>query len=338
MFGFLNPVTHTGTYRQVYARCCQHHQLHYGLRSLPFLSYESIFLFLCWLDSSGASPSVLPQQRCCRLRQGGIDSRSLDFAIGQFCAAANLLLARMKLDDDVRDEESLMARGAARVLAGDFRRAQRYFVDMDPHFDATVRRAVEAHLAVEARADRVSLDEYVQPTADAFGYLFRLLARVPGMQVDGARLSALGRCIASAVIAFDCYVDWRRDQQRGSFNPLRSRDDREAAGAYADACLCAGHRMCQDMFGTYSLGAETLLAVRARVARRLQRSRVVSSHCAFGPAIADAMPLLLAPLTSHVDSSYCSERRDKFGLCCAMLAGACVQGTFEAIKRTSKRG
>ena len=103
MFGFLNPGRHDLAYRRVYARCCQHHHLNYGLLSLPFLSYESIFLYLCARDAASATPFPLPNQVCCRLRTCRTLRDAPDGEIGRFCSAFSLILAATKFQDDIRD-------------------------------------------------------------------------------------------------------------------------------------------------------------------------------------------------------------------------------------------
>ena len=64
MFGFMNPGAQTLEYRSIYSRLCQHQRQHYGLLSMPFHSYEAVFLYAwrlmptCFQNRSSWSRSV----------------------------------------------------------------------------------------------------------------------------------------------------------------------------------------------------------------------------------------------------------------------------------------
>ena len=58
MFGFLNPRPHSWAYRRAYARLCQHQRRAYGLLSLPFHSYEAVFLYQCALERHPDLPDI----------------------------------------------------------------------------------------------------------------------------------------------------------------------------------------------------------------------------------------------------------------------------------------
>jgi Family of unknown function (DUF5685) len=101
VFGFLNPATHSDAYRAAYSRCCQHQRVQHGLRSLPFLSYEAIFVYLFWRDVVANKAPILANQRCCRLKPLEKAERQPDFEIGQFCGGLSMLLATTKIEDDL---------------------------------------------------------------------------------------------------------------------------------------------------------------------------------------------------------------------------------------------
>ena len=109
MFGFLNPRPHSGEYRRAYARLCQHQRRAYGLLSLPFHSYEAVFLYQCALDAGALPGHVLPAVRCCRLVAPTTLSHDPDAAVGRFCASVALLLGSVKLEDDIRDARNVRA-------------------------------------------------------------------------------------------------------------------------------------------------------------------------------------------------------------------------------------
>ena len=134
MFGFLSPASQSNEYRTVYSRCCQHQRYQHSLRSLPFLSYEGVFLYHYWLDATGADTSALTNQRCCKLRSLDNPEESFDLEIGRFCSALSMLLASTKIEDDVRDGISLKMRLARAVVGKQAREGREYFLSLDANF------------------------------------------------------------------------------------------------------------------------------------------------------------------------------------------------------------
>lgn len=229
MFGLINPGRQDRVYRRAYARCCQHQRRRYGAPSLAFLSYESVLLYLCAVDANKVRLDELPDRLCCKLR--GIKGKPSpdESEVARFSNALGLLLASIKLNDDLRDGPSLLARLAHWLLQGRFREAFAYFSRLDPSFANQVNGFVAAHVALEQPGRSVPLEDYVEPTAQAFGYVFSLMGRLPGMEDLTSVLAAVGRHVGTAIIAYDCAVDWHKDQRRGQFNPLP--DDVESVRA-----------------------------------------------------------------------------------------------------------
>lgn len=298
MFGFLNPLTRTERYRRAYARCAQHHRRHYGFRALPFLSYESVFIYVCWLDAAGMSAAD-------------------ESEIGRFCSAASLVLAQTKLEDEIRDGPSTLARAVYSLLATDFRSARHYFSEVDPAFEATIREAIDRHLALERGGESLPMDVYARHTAESFGYVFSLLARLPGVHTSAEVFGALGASVASALIACDCVIDFDRDRRSCTFNPLGGLEDIDAACSYAEASLTNALEIAETAFGAGSLSVETIAGVQARVTPRLKRFRgsPQQSH------IFEVAHAIGSPVTSHIDASSWSELRDKVVVTCGVVAG-----------------
>lgn len=261
MFGFLNPGRHDVAYRRVYARCCQHQHLHYGLLSLPFLSYESVFLYLCAMDSTSDGMCALPDQACCRLRTSKRLVNAPDSEVGLFCSALSLVLAETKLRDDIRDGGSSIARFHSWLLNDRVARARRYLAVFDSRFNERIDQFVQRHLEVERVDVPVALEDYTKPTADAFSYVFELITRVPGVDVTGETLAQIGRRVGAALIAFDCAFDWRRDQANSEFNPLADEAAVRLAIDYCRGQLLDASRMCRCAFGDACQTSRVLVAV-----------------------------------------------------------------------------
>lgn len=174
MFGFLRGAACDPVCRQVYAGCCAYQRRHFGFESLPFLSYEAVFLYLFAVDvgeSAGPTPSA---RSCCRLGTRR-DVCDLTPELAEFCASFGLLLASIKLDDDVRDDRSWLAAWARWRLKRRFERLRAYFTQLDPHFERRMAAVLDAHEQNEqGRTTFSSLAEYARPTASGFAYLFGL--------------------------------------------------------------------------------------------------------------------------------------------------------------------
>ncbi len=264
MFGFLSPRPHPDDYRRAYARLCVHQRRRFGARSLPFHSYEAVFLYQLALDAGAVDPACLPQQRCCKLSLREDVPRAADAEAGHFCAAFALLLAAVKLDDDVRDSRSGAARLARFLLRNRIDQAKRHLRKCDPAFDATVAGFVAEHHRLEQTGRAIPLGAYAEPTAKAFGYLFGLFAEAIRRPDDRPAFETIGRHVGRAIIAFDCAADWHRDRARGEFNPLA---DEAAVERALESCWHELNDAARVRFGHRSRAADTASRVADRIAR-----------------------------------------------------------------------
>jgi len=291
MFGFLSPRPHSDRYRHAYARVCVHLRRAFGVRALPFHSYEAVFLYQLALDAGAFPVAAMPAVQCCKLARPGNLGAAADAAHGRFAAAVALLLADIKLTDDIRDSGSWLARGVRFVLKGRIRAARAHLAGFDPVFDATVNGYLAAHAKLEARADVIPLVEYIEPTANAFGYVFGLAARLSGMNRFAEPLTAIGRGVGAALLAFDCAVDWRRDRARNEFNPLPDEAAVRAAMRFSVNELDDVAERCRLAFGSQSAAARTATAVADRLATRNPLAAVA---CPTVPAWKQALAFLTA--------------------------------------------
>ncbi len=268
MFGLLNPGRQDHLYRRAYSRCCQHQRKRYGLPSLAFLSYESILLFLCGADAGRFSLDDLPAVTCCKLRRLPRDVTGEERDVARFCSSLGLLLAFIKISDDLRDRPHLLARLANWVLRNRFRETFDYFRRLDPAFQEHVDGIIAEHLELERRSEPAELSEYVKPTARAFGHVFSLMGLLPGMTPHRDFLKRLGEHVGSAIIAYDCAVDRDRDRQRGDYNPLPDGEEPLVAAL----ALCRRHlrqaaQLCRQQFGEAAHSGRVLESVARRIPR-----------------------------------------------------------------------
>ena len=271
MFGFLNPRPHTPAYRQAYARLCQNQRANFGVRSLPFHSYEAVFLYQVALDLGAFPASVMPAVKCCRLSKPANLHRESDAAVGRFCAGVGVLLASIKLEDDVRDAKGVLTRLSRRAASWALNRkilaARRLFTSLDGRFDANVRRLIADHHLLEQPGRTMSIGEYAEPTAHAFGYVFSRLSRLDQLSRHESFLMAIGRHVGAALIAFDCATDWHRDRRRGEFNPLADEEAVEESLVYSLSQLRDAETLLRETVHQRSQAADTLSRVQGRLLR-----------------------------------------------------------------------
>ena len=230
MFGFLRSAPDHLAWRRAYARCCQGVRRQHGLKAVPWLSYESVALYLAASDLGGIPQPAESWPACCKLRAGRNFSSAPDAAVLRYCAAAGLLLLGVKLDDDIRDSGSWTARAMRWNLRREIRRAT--LDGIDPGLTNRLASCVRDHLAIERTGDGASLSDTVRPTAAGFGHLFAGLANTftaERRERSRGALRDLGERIGAAIIRHDCALDREADQARGEFNPLRTPEESEAA-------------------------------------------------------------------------------------------------------------
>jgi hypothetical protein len=266
VFGFMKPQCESAAYRRLYARCCQHLRANYGLLALPFHSYESLVLYSALADAQVFQVEALPAQQCCRLRRAHDLDRSDDAGAGRFCSSLSILLADIKLSDDKRDARSYIARGYHWLLGHRIKSARAWFSRFDAAFNDQVNGFVEAHLATEDADATISIEDYCIPTADAFSYVFGLSPAAVSCDHLRKFFATLGREIGTALIAFDCAMDWEADLRSGSFNPLRDGEQAREGLVLSIKALQRAEEACLLQFGPASSTASIASSVRRRIA------------------------------------------------------------------------
>lgn len=261
MFGFLQPTQYSLEYRSLYARCCQHLKRNYGVMSLSFHSYEAVFLYSCLFDAGAFPKELVQSQHCCRLRRASNLTNPKECEIGTCVASIAMTLAEVKLNDDVADDRSLLARIYRRLLKRRFVRARRVLSQYDPDIDQRIQACLNSHAKLESTANSMSIEEYSDPTARAFGHVFGLAGRLVGNQELESQITKLFQLVGRSLIAFDCAIDFPVDTRNGSFNPLK--DETQATQTYRKSAdwLKEGQLACLDYWGPQSIAANILSSV-----------------------------------------------------------------------------
>ncbi len=266
MFGFLAPRQKIPKWRQSYARVCQYQRLLFGVTSLPFLSYEATFLYQLGIDFELIPALAECAPPCCRLRRIVKDDVRQDMSAAMFASAFGMMLAGVKLEDDVNDS----GRWFNRLAKWKYRKAvatsHQLLDGLSDGLPARIRSAIEEHANLEASGCD-DLEAYCQPTANGFGEVFRSFAAALGKKDDGiARVFAnLGRHLGVAIIAWDCAVDFQKDLVKGEYNPLA--DDEDVRRSF-DHCL-----LPLSQIGWLLPEGSTSAAVVASVCERVRQRR-----------------------------------------------------------------
>ncbi|MEZ6126061.1 MAG: DUF5685 family protein [Planctomycetaceae bacterium] len=277
MFGFLAPQHRIPEWRRSYARVCQVQRRMYGLRSLPFLSYEAVFLFQLAIDSGLCPPLELSSPECCRLRRLKPEPQSPRIAAQEFAASFGVLLAGIKLQDDVRDSRRWRSRLLERIYRTPTQAARRWLSERCPGLPERVDEVIHQHLLLEnqAKGERPSLNAYCRPTSEGFATVYSALAtevlRAPAQ--TSTLLHRAGQAIGRAIICWDCAIDFEHDRIHGQFNPLNSPADVTAA---FDDCQLQLAELGWSL-PEHSICAYVLLDVIQRV--ELRRRQPVAQQC-----------------------------------------------------------
>jgi hypothetical protein len=111
----------------------------------------------------------------------------------------------------------------------------------------------------------VSIEELTKPTAAGFGYMFEMYSYLPKLEGHRESLRTLGNHIGSAIIAYDCGVDWKRDQRNSDFNPVTSGEEAKQALRFSARELRAAARYVEPITDDDGTSEEVLDAVAGRV-------------------------------------------------------------------------
>ncbi len=273
MFGFLKPSCSNRrtnysaykSYRQVYAAFCAHHRNRYGVLASALISYEAVFLYHLAIESGACSPPTANTPHCCRLRSDPTNRWNLDRELADFCSDFGLLLVQIKIEDDVRDSPSVVARTAQRLWKRKFGMAQQRLENVSPGLIKQINELVDKHLSFESSnnkqnsSDRnanknLGIREYAQPTADSFRLIFESFGKLCEKRGgDTKEFGAIGEEVGRSILAGDCCMDFERDLERGEFNPLSNNEQKQDAISLSLQSLSRLGWACNDLAAKKSL-------------------------------------------------------------------------------------
>jgi Family of unknown function (DUF5685)/NfeD-like C-terminal, partner-binding len=269
MFGFLRPGCYSRHYRQIYATYCAYQRQHYGVAASLFTSYEAVFMYLVAVEAGACAWPAATTPSCCRFRSDPTNRWGIDQELAGFASAVAMLLADAKLEDDIRDSRSLMARGLRAYLRRPIERALGELDRLQEGFCDGVREQVRRHLGFENARATTTLADYAVPTGRAFEMIFQLLQKLCSRRLHREiSLQTLGKAIGESILICDCVNDFRRDHLTGQFTPLRNIDQLKDAWRLGLKRLATAGWNCCDLFGEDRQTVRILGSVFRRFARR----------------------------------------------------------------------
>ncbi|MDO4550052.1 MAG: DUF5685 family protein [Planctomycetia bacterium] len=377
MFGFMRSCYCNPEYSQVYCQTCRHLKMHYGLTALPFLSYEAVFLHALAVDLHWISTTHI--QKCKPFSYLPIPSQEIsylsflsrskqenltltpstktsakistnknptsktrqEYLVGEFSSAFTLLLMATKMEDDIRDENSLLARAILAFYRQSILKSRRYFRTLDPFFDEKINTFISQHINLESipfrevSSEQITslLQEYADPTAKTFAWIFQLFATQLGADQETADwISEIGFSVGAALLLADCAYDWEKDLRHEEFNPVHTLPMSAQAYTVSQIFLKRLHDLCISKFGNESLCAKIALGVHDRLFFIARQDSRYHKYLQTKPVLemthaAAACPAITLLAQTEVEPASCSQFVCYSCLCCtgtSLCFGICA--------------
>jgi hypothetical protein len=275
MFGFFKPLQRSKEYRRLYCDSCVHLQANYGISSAAFLSYEAVLLHalasdlnLLTIKDTPTPCGIIPSPKKLKASLGRVHKQ-----IGEFSSAFTHLLLKTKLEDDVQDDKSLLAKFLMWCKNRRFKKCLHYFEMLEPNFKATLANLLETHRQSEQKRQPLDLVEYAVPTSKAFGYVFSLFAQTMNLPEKIETLRKLGSHVGATILYADCGYDWERDKRKGLYNPVQSTEESAAAFILAQTALRQGITLLREEIGNNTVTEKIFTGVHDRLYRSVQDNR-----------------------------------------------------------------
>ena len=192
----------------------------HGQASRITTNYDAALLSVVYSAQVAAAPQL--RSSVCALR----GFRQLDVLASsdsgtQFAAAISLLMAAVRVEDQLLDAEGISKRfpRLARFVARRWDRQAAQQAQATGFDTAIIQELVHAQAAVEAQAKQ-SFTYYAAPTEAAVGAIFAHTAVLAERPANIEPLSEIGRMYGRIMLLLDAAQDYKDDQTAGRFNPL----------------------------------------------------------------------------------------------------------------------
>lgn len=212
-------------YRLHYCGTCKSIGSRYGQRSRTTLNYDTVFLAemltLISDDDTTGWDQKIRAYRCFDLPEGEQVPTSL-----QYSADVNILLADVKLKDNIADEGPSLWPLASRFFRGQFSKVRSYLKKwnieeavLQEWLTENQKREI-AGLPEDINTPEQVLRYYGKPTAALTAYLFSKGAVAIGKAEWQETLGQFGCHFGELIYGLDAVNDYDKDAAAGDFNPL----------------------------------------------------------------------------------------------------------------------
>lgn len=142
-----------------------------------------------------------------------------DSSAHTFSASVTMLLAKEKLDDNIRDENQTASRIFLHVFRQLFTKATNTLKESGfPYQDIVTIQ--QEQVDIEKSLRTTSLISYLEPTALAVGRIFAHTSVIASAPENSPLLEKLGQAIGRIVTLSDSCSDFSSDRKKGQFNPI----------------------------------------------------------------------------------------------------------------------
>lgn len=237
MFGILRPARETlsndslRAYGSLYCNLCGSLSEIYGVSARAFVVYDIVSL--AWMFQGGDALSQRFVRNNCLRGGSWFPVTNEAGALDEFLSAISILICGIKVEDDVRDGGSRLARATQWAFRSRFEEAERNLNRLRFPVDA-LWEALENQRALEARNES-DLQAASEPTAACYGLVSTWIARFSGNHTSAATALEIGRALGRLIYLVDAFVDRHSDVGHG-YNPLLV-DQRGRAMASAETRL-----------------------------------------------------------------------------------------------------
>lgn len=210
-----------------YCGVCKAMGRQYGQRTRLALNYDAIFLSELLTFISGTNedyqqewaPALL-SYNCLRLPKREDIPTPLSYA-----ASVNVLLAGIKLQDNVEDRGGFVWRTAQHLYQSKVEKAEK---DLQAHgldleaIDQWLREHARREKAPAKAQGKTQLAYMAEATARITGLVFRTGAEAVGKGEEGGKMEMLGRDFGKMIYLLDAYRDVEKDYRKGEYNPIQA--------------------------------------------------------------------------------------------------------------------
>ena len=231
MFGYVQVVKDElkikeyNVFRAYYCGLCKALGEEYGFTARLGLNYDSVFLAILLSSLEETDPEIM-LSRCMvhpfRKRHAVVPERTLAYS-----ATVMLILAILKLKDNIRDDKSIKSALVYGLLLPVKRKIRKKYASLFALCEEYMEELSRLEKAGEKSADKA---------AHPFAAMMETLFVPPYMSDETPKriLAHMGYLLGRSIYLLDAYEDYEKDKKKGSYNPYVASGTRPEKTAFAE--------------------------------------------------------------------------------------------------------